>query len=58
MFFYNVLSDRFLQVVNVHIPLKNQIERGNNELFVDKQLRKTICTRTRLKNKKTYIKSK
>ena len=37
---YNVLSDRFLEVVTVHTPLKNQIVRGNNVSFVHKQLRK------------------
>ena len=48
---YNVLSNRFLEVVNVHAPLKTKIVRGNDAPFVDKQLRKAIYTRTRLKNK-------
>ena len=48
---YNVLSNRFLEVVNVHAPLKTKIVRGNEAPFVDKQLRKAIYTRTRLKNK-------
>ena len=48
---YNVFSSRFLEVVNVHAPLKMKIVRGNDAPFVDKQLRKAIYTRTRLKNK-------
>ena len=48
---YNVLSNRFLEVVNVHAPLKTKIVRGNDAPFVDKQLRKAIYTRTRLRNK-------
>ena len=46
-----VLSNRFLEVVNVHAPLKTKIVRGNDAPFVDKQLRKAVYTRTRLKNK-------
>ena len=47
----NVLSNRFLEVANVHAPLETRIVRGNDAPFVDKQLRKAIYTRTRLKNK-------
>ena len=46
-----VLSNRFLEVVNDHAPLKTKIIRGNDTPFVDKQLRKAIYTRTRLENK-------
>ena len=45
------MCNRFLEVVNVHAPLKTKIVRGNDAPFVDKQLRKGIYTRTRLKNK-------
>ena len=64
---YSVLSSRFLKVVNVHAPLKTNIVIGSDALFVDKQLRKAIYTRTKLKNKinknpskesKMHIKSK
>ena len=48
---YNVLSNRFLEVINVHSPLKTEIVRGNDAPSIDKQLRKAIYTRTRLKNK-------
>ena len=39
-----VLNKRFLEVVNVHTPLKTKIVRGNDAPFVDKQLQKTIYT--------------
>ena len=45
------MSNRFLEVINVHSPLKTEIVRGNDAPSVDKELRKAIYTRTRLKNK-------
>ena len=45
------MCNRFLEVVNVHASLKTKIVRRNDAPFVDKQLRKAIYTRTRLKNK-------
>ena len=48
---YNVLSNRFSEVINVHAPLKTKVVRGNDAPSVDKQLRKAIYTRTRFKNK-------
>ena len=48
---YNILSNRFLEVDNVHAPLKTKIVGGNDVPFVDEQLRKVIYTRTRLKRK-------
>ena len=33
---YNVLSSRFLDVANVHAPLKTKIVRGNDAPFADK----------------------
>ena len=36
---YNVLSNRYLEVVNVHASLKTKIVRGKDATFVDKQLR-------------------
>ena len=64
---HSVLSSRFLEVVNVHTPLKMNIVIGSDLLFADKQHRKAIYTRTKLKNKinknpskenKMHIKSK
>ena len=51
----NVLSNRFLEVINIHAPLKTKIVRGDDAPFVDKQLRKAIYTQTRLKIKYTKI---
>ena len=48
---HSVLSSRFLEVVNVHTPLKTNIVIGSAALFADKQLRKAMYTRTKLKNK-------
>ena len=45
-----VLSSRFLEVINVHAPLKEKIVRGNDAPVVDKQLRKAIYSRTKLKS--------
>ena len=45
------MSNRFLEVVNLHASLKKKIVRSNGTLFDDKQLRKVVHTRTRLKNK-------
>ena len=47
----HVLSNRFLEVVDVHAPLKTKIVRGNDAPFADKQLRKAIYTYTKLKKK-------
>ena len=47
----SVLRSRCLEVVNVHAPLKTSIVISSDALFVDKQLRKAISTRTKLKNK-------
>ena len=48
---YNVLNNRFLEVIHIHAPLKTKIVRGYDVPFVDKQLRKAFYSRTRLKNK-------
>ena len=49
----NALSNTFLEVANVHAWLKAKAVKGNDALFVNKQLRKAIYTQTRLKNQKT-----
>ena len=48
---YIFLTNQFLKVVNQHAPLKVKILRGNHALFVDKQPRKEICKRRKLRNK-------
>ena len=48
---YIFLTNQFLKVVNQHAPLKVKFLRGNHASFVDKQLRKEIYKRSKLKNK-------
>ena len=48
---YNVLSNTFLEIVDVHTPPKTKIVRHLDALFVGKQLGKAHYIRTRLKNK-------
>ena len=48
---YSVLSDTFLKLVDRHAPLKMKILRENHSPFISKEMRKAICTRSRLRNK-------
>ena len=45
------LTNQFLKVVNQRDPLKVKNLRGNHAPFVDKQLRKEIYKRSKLRNK-------
>ena len=44
-------SDTFKAVVNKHATLEEKIVRGNNALFMTKELRKEIMNRSTLKKK-------
>ena len=48
---YSLISNKFLEVVNKHAPLKKKVLRGNHSPFVTKEFQKTIYTRSKLKNK-------
>ena len=48
---YNFITNKFLNVVNRHAPLKTKTLRGNQAPFLNKELRKEIYTRSKLKNK-------
>ena len=48
---YIFLTNQFLKVVNQHAPLKLKVLRENHAPFVDKQLRKEIYKRSKLRNK-------
>ena len=48
---YDLLTNSFLKVVNKHAPLKKKTIRGNHASFVNKELRKAIYTRSRLRSK-------
>ena len=45
------LANQFLKAADQHAPLKVKILRGNYGPFVDKQFRKEIYKRSKLKNK-------
>ena len=46
----NTVTNNFLKVVNKHAPLKKKTVRGNDAPFMNKEFRKAIYTRTRLKD--------
>ena len=48
---YDNLVDTFIEIVDKHAPLKTKFLRGNEAPFMNKELRKAIYTRSRLKNK-------
>ena len=48
---YTNLSQTFSKVVKKHAPLKNEILRGNHAPFINREFRKDIYKRSRLRNK-------
>ena len=48
---YNFLTTKLQEVVKSHAPLKKKNLPGNNAPFIDKEFRKAIYTRSRLRNK-------
>ena len=48
---YNLLTDKFLGIVNKHAPLKKKFVRGNNAPFMNREFQKEIYVRSRLRNK-------
>ena len=46
---YNFITDKFLNDVNRHAPLKQKMVRGNQALFFTKELRKEIYSGSKLK---------
>ena len=47
---YLTFQNIFLQVLNTHAPVKQKVQRFNNNRFMTKQLRKVIMRHSRLKN--------
>ena len=47
---YSLFEKSFNEILDKHAPLKVKTIRGNNKPFINKDLRKAIATRTRLKN--------
>ena len=48
---YNFITEKFFSAVKRHVPLKKKILRSNQALSMTKELKKEICTRSKLKNK-------
>ena len=48
---YSFLTTEFSKIVEKHAPLRKKFIRGNHAPFMNKELRKAICTRSRLRNK-------
>ena len=48
---YNLLTDKFLGIVNKHAPLKKKFVRGNNAPFMNREFQEEIYVRSRLRNK-------
>ena len=48
---YDFLTTKFKEAVNKHAPLKKKILWGNHALFIFKEFRKAIYSRSRLRNK-------
>ena len=48
---YNLLTNKFLGIVNKHAPLKKKFVRGNNAPFMNREFQKEIYVRSRLRNK-------
>ena len=52
---YLVLTNVFSNIVNKHAPLQKKILRGNDAPFMNKELRKAVYTKSRLRNKYMYF---
>ena len=48
---YNLLTNKFLGIVNKHAPLKKKFVSGNNAPFMNRESQKEIYVRSRLINK-------
>ena len=47
---YSTFESTFQHTLDMHAPYKFKVLRGNNKPFINKDLRKAIATRSRLKN--------
>ena len=48
---YELFEHTFMELLNIHAPMKKKYVRGNNAPFMCKTLSKAIMTRSRLRNK-------
>ena len=47
---YEIFEEIFTRILDSHAPLKQKLLRANNKPFVNKELKKAISTRSRLRN--------
>ena len=47
---YNLLADKFFGIANKQAPLKKKIVRGNNAPFMNREFKKEIYVKSRLRN--------
>ena len=48
---YEEFENAYLKVLNKHAPIKQKVIRANEAPFMDKELKKSITTRSRLRNR-------
>ena len=48
---YNLMTYKFLDIVNKHASLKKKFVRGNNAPLMNREFQKEIYVRSRLRNK-------
>ena len=48
---YSLSSNKFLEVLKEHAPLKKKVLKGNHSPFVSKEFQKAIYTRSKMKSK-------
>ena len=48
---YSLISNKFLEVLKKHAPLKKKVLKGNHSPFVSKEFQKAIYTRSKMKSK-------
>ena len=48
---YNLLTDKFLGIINKYVPLKKKFVRVNKAPFMNREFQKEIYVRSRLRNK-------
>ena len=53
---YNVFEQIFLEIMNIHTPIKKKLLRANHVPYMTKALRKAVMKRSELKSK--YLENK
>ena len=55
---YRLITHTFIKIAERHAPLKKRFLRGYQTHFMNKELRKAIYARSRLRNNTIYIRLK